>query len=86
MKVPAFKTYYVLCALFFGFCLLSGCQEQNTYVEPPPPKVTVAQPLEKDVTGGRSTKGPASKNDVPVVLWKESQESGKKRKKKNKKP
>jgi len=29
--------------------LLAGC-ESNTYVEPPPPKVTVAQPLIQDIT------------------------------------
>jgi RND family efflux transporter MFP subunit len=28
---------------------LSGCEEPNTYVEPPPPKVSVAQPLVQDV-------------------------------------
>ena len=36
--------------------------------------------FERDVKSGRSTKGPASKNDAPIVLWKES--AGKKRKKK----
>ena len=25
---------------------LAGCEEPNTYVEPPPPKVTVSKPLE----------------------------------------
>ncbi len=30
--------------------LLAACEEQNVYVEPPPPKVTVAQPLVKTVT------------------------------------
>jgi RND family efflux transporter MFP subunit len=29
---------------------LSGCEEKNTYVEPPPPKVTVSQPQVQDVT------------------------------------
>lgn len=29
---------------------LAGCEETNTYVEPPPPKVTVAQPLIQEVT------------------------------------
>ncbi len=29
--------------------LLGGCGEQNTYVEPPPPPVTVAQPLQQTV-------------------------------------
>ena len=30
--------------------LLAGCGEENTYVAPPPPKVTVAQPVQKTVT------------------------------------
>ena len=30
--------------------LLSACDEPNTYVEPPPPKVTVAKPLVREVT------------------------------------
>jgi RND family efflux transporter MFP subunit len=30
--------------------VLSGCNEQNTYVAPPPPKVDVALPLKQDVT------------------------------------
>jgi len=29
---------------------LGGCEEKNTYVEPPPPKVTVSQPHKQDVT------------------------------------
>ncbi len=29
--------------------ILTGCEEANTYVEPPPPKVSVAQPLVEDV-------------------------------------
>ncbi|MFQ5936800.1 MAG: efflux RND transporter periplasmic adaptor subunit, partial [Acidiferrobacterales bacterium] len=29
---------------------LVGCEETNTYVEPPPPKVTVARPLVEEVT------------------------------------
>jgi RND family efflux transporter MFP subunit len=28
---------------------LAGCEETNTYVEPPPPKVSVAQPLVEDI-------------------------------------
>ena len=30
--------------------ILTACEESNTYVEPPPPKVSVAQPLVQDVT------------------------------------
>jgi multidrug efflux pump subunit AcrA (membrane-fusion protein) len=28
---------------------LAGCEETNTYVEPPPPKVSVAQPLVQEI-------------------------------------
>ena len=31
-------------------CLIASCQPANTYVEPPPPEVTVATPLQKAVT------------------------------------
>jgi len=44
---------WVQCDIGFGLVLglfLTGCQEKNTYVEPPPPKVTVAQPLVQEVT------------------------------------
>jgi len=30
--------------------VLGGCGEDNTFVPPPPPKVTVAQPLTQEVT------------------------------------
>ena len=36
---------------------LAGCEEQNTYVEPPPPKVTVATPAIKEVTDFLETTG-----------------------------
>ena len=33
----------------FVMVALAGCEETNTYVEPPPPKVSVAQPLVQEV-------------------------------------
>jgi RND family efflux transporter MFP subunit len=39
------KSYFV-----FIFSLIIGCEETNTYVEPPPPKVTIAQPLVQEIT------------------------------------
>jgi RND family efflux transporter MFP subunit len=36
--------------IFTAALLLAGCGEQNAYVAPPPPKVTVAPPLKKPVT------------------------------------
>lgn len=38
-----------LIALLLALGLLAGCGESNTYVAPPPPKVTVAQPVQRDV-------------------------------------
>lgn len=37
-------------SLLLGVALLTGCGQQNEYVEPPPPKVSVAKALQKDVT------------------------------------
>lgn len=37
--------------LFLGLALIfSGCTEQNQYIEPPPPEVTVSLPVQKKVT------------------------------------
>jgi len=40
----------VLAASIAAFALLAGCEQKNTYVPPPPPKVTVAPPVERAVT------------------------------------
>jgi RND family efflux transporter MFP subunit len=54
IQMKSTKRYnWVQCDIGFGLVLglfLTGCQEKNTYVEPPPPKVTVAQPLVQEVT------------------------------------
>lgn len=39
-----------VCAVLGLTALLVACEEQNTYAPPPPPSVTVAQPLIQDVT------------------------------------
>jgi RND family efflux transporter MFP subunit len=39
------KITVILLALGF----LAACEDKNTYVEPPPPKVTVAEPLQQEV-------------------------------------
>ena len=49
MKTSALKYMVSLVVIFATTYLFSACQEQNTYVEPPPPKVTIAQPLEEAV-------------------------------------
>jgi RND family efflux transporter MFP subunit len=35
--------------LFWVVVLLAACEQKNTYLEPPPPKVTVAEPLQQEV-------------------------------------
>ena len=45
------NTPYILCAVAV---LLTGCSKQNTFVQPPPPQVTVQNPMQKDVTIYRS--------------------------------
>ena len=34
---------------FLAALVLAGCEETNTYVEPPPPKVSVAQPMVQEI-------------------------------------
>ena len=38
-----------IAMLFLVVVLLAACEQKNTYVEPPPPKVTVAEPLQQEV-------------------------------------
>ena len=38
-----------VCLAFRWQCALVGCQPKNQFVPPPPPQVTVAQPIEKPV-------------------------------------
>ena len=54
MQTP-FKIIYLKILVSMLTCLtiaagLGGCEEKNTYVEPPPPKVTVSRPQVQDVT------------------------------------
>jgi RND family efflux transporter MFP subunit len=39
-----------LFSVLTALALLAGCEQANEYVAPPPPGVTVAQPLQQDVT------------------------------------
>jgi RND family efflux transporter MFP subunit len=49
VKISAQKTFNLLFVISAATWLFTACDEPNTYVEPPPPKVTVAQPLEQEV-------------------------------------
>ena len=48
-KNQIFKFNFAFLVLFLILGLLSACEEKNIYVEPPPPKVTVAEPLQQEV-------------------------------------
>jgi RND family efflux transporter MFP subunit len=39
-----------MAAALFALAALAGCEQKNTYVAPPPPKVTVAPPVKRTVT------------------------------------
>jgi len=39
-----------LAPIALATLLLAGCGEENVYKPPPPPKVTVAKPVQREVT------------------------------------
>jgi RND family efflux transporter MFP subunit len=47
--MTARKKFSLLLAMPLAAWLLAACEQKNTYVEPPPPKVTTAQPLKQEV-------------------------------------
>ncbi|WP_431280990.1 efflux RND transporter periplasmic adaptor subunit [Humitalea sp. 24SJ18S-53] len=58
----------IAALLLLGALPLLGCKEQNAYVPPPPPKVTVSTPLRQPVTRFVETVGTAaSVNTVDLV-------------------
>ena len=62
-------------------------ETKNLYLEEPEVAQRLLAQLEKEVTSGRSTPGPDSKNDVGnIVLWKNEQATGKPKKKRSKRP
>jgi RND family efflux transporter MFP subunit len=54
MKSPAgvsnLKNCAQAAAILLCVWMLAACEQRNEYVEPPPPKVTVAKPLQQEVT------------------------------------
>ena len=50
MKPCALQKHFQILLGFFCTATLLNCSETNQYIEPPPPTVTVAKPLQKDVT------------------------------------
>ncbi len=49
LKIIVRKNVFLFLAISAAASLLTACEQKNTYVEPPPPKVTVAQPLQEGV-------------------------------------
>ncbi len=50
-KIPVHNTIRLLVpVLLSSLLLMAGCREKNTFVAPPPPKVTVVNPVQKTVT------------------------------------
>ena len=50
LRLPQWKTWAKSAVILLLVWMTAGCGKGNDYVEPPPPKVTVAQPLEQEVT------------------------------------
>lgn len=49
MEISAPRSALLRIMMLALVWLFIACQEQNTYVQPPPPKVTIAQPLQRTV-------------------------------------
>ena len=49
MRMTDRKKLVLVLAILAALWLITGCEQKNTYVEPPPPKVTTAQPLQQEV-------------------------------------
>src|SRR4051812_26667066 len=48
--IAAARTFRPVLSAALLLALAAGCGKPNAYVEPPPPEVTVAEPVRKDVT------------------------------------
>ena len=49
-KVIQLKNGFQTAVIFLCIWLLAACEQRNEYVEPPPPKVTIAKPLQQAIT------------------------------------
>ena len=49
LKNLFFKLNLTIAVILVTLVFFTACEEKNTYVEPPPPKVTVAEPLQQEV-------------------------------------
>src|SRR5438270_310862 len=52
LAMPVSRAFRLAGLCLFAVAVVLGCQPTNQFVPPPPPKVTVAQPVAKEVVGG----------------------------------
>src|SRR5215468_12284619 len=50
MHRPSAGTIFLGPIVILAAASLAGCGQSNTYVPPPPPKITVAKPVEQEIT------------------------------------
>ena len=50
LKVSYRNPWAQVAVIFLLVWIIAGCSKENEFVEPPPPKVSVAQPVQQDVT------------------------------------
>ena len=48
-KILILEIFLSIALIFLALGFIAACDQKNTYVEPPPPKVTVAQPVQQEV-------------------------------------
>src|SRR4029079_2599403 len=60
--------YFISAAFCISACMLAACGQENRYVAPPPPQVSVAIPVQQEVTRYLETTGnTAAVNTVNLV-------------------
>ena len=60
------KGKWPAAAALLALAALVGCDNRNTYVPPPPPKVTVAKPVQRNVTLYLEATGNARRSIAPT--------------------
>jgi hypothetical protein len=48
--MPSARALFLVVGALASIVTLTGCSEDNRYVAPPPPKVTVASPVQRPIT------------------------------------
>ncbi len=50
LRLSHWQTWAQVAVILLLVWIIAGCSKENEFVEPPPPKVSVAQPVQQDVT------------------------------------